>query len=57
MRIIKFKSSVTSEFENYIDIDSCERDYYCINFYLQTYHLLWGFFFWRSKRKFCWGNL
>jgi hypothetical protein len=38
MRIIKFKSSGTSEFENYIDIGSCERDYYFINFYLPGKH-------------------
>jgi hypothetical protein len=38
MRIIKFKPSDTSEFENYIDIGSCERDYYFINFYLPGEH-------------------
>lgn len=38
MRIIKFKPSGTSEFENYIDIGSCERDYYFINFYLPGEH-------------------
>jgi|LauGreStaDraftv2_3_1035109.scaffolds.fasta_scaffold163368_1 hypothetical protein len=34
MRIIKFKPADSLEFKNYIDIGSCERDYYCINFYL-----------------------
>lgn len=38
MRIIKFKPSGTSEFENYIDIGSCDRDYYFINFYLPGEH-------------------
>jgi hypothetical protein len=34
MRIIKYKPADSLEFKNYIDIGSCERDYYCINFYL-----------------------
>ena len=34
MRIIKFKPADSLEFKNYIDIGSCERDYYSINFYL-----------------------
>ena len=34
MRIIKFKPADSFEFRNYIDIGSCERDYYYINFYL-----------------------
>ena len=33
MRIIKFKSPNSIDFSNYIDIGSCERDYYFINFY------------------------
>ena len=36
MRIIKFKPANSLEFKNYIDIGSCERDYYCINFYLTS---------------------
>jgi hypothetical protein len=35
MRKIKYKKADTSEFTNYIDIGSCERDYYCINFFSQ----------------------
>ena len=33
MRIIKYKKADTSEFKNYIDIGSCERDYNYINFF------------------------
>ena len=38
MRIIKFKPADSFEFINYIDIGSCERDYYYINFYLPSEH-------------------
>jgi hypothetical protein len=34
MRTIQYKPADSLEFKNYIDIGSCERDYYCINFYL-----------------------
>jgi hypothetical protein len=34
MRIIKFKPADSFEYRNYVDIGSCDRDYYCINFYL-----------------------
>jgi len=34
MRIIKYKPADSFEFKNYIDIGSCDRDYYCINFFL-----------------------
>ncbi len=34
MRIIKFKPADSTEFRNYIDIGSCDKDYYDINFYL-----------------------
>jgi hypothetical protein len=38
MRIIKFKEAYSSVYINYIDIGSCERDYYFINFYLPGEH-------------------
>ena len=38
MRVIKFKEADSSEYKNYIDIGSCERDYYLINFYLPGEH-------------------
>ena len=38
MRIVKYKSSESSDFKNYIDIGSCERDYYFINFFLEGEH-------------------
>ena len=38
MRIIKFKPADSFEFINYIDIGSCDRDYYYINFYLPGEH-------------------
>lgn len=34
MRKIKFKHNYTEEFTNYIDIGTCERDYYYINFFM-----------------------
>jgi hypothetical protein len=34
MRIIKYKSKESNEFLNFIDIGSCERDYYNINFFI-----------------------
>ena len=34
MRIILFKRDKESEWEKYVDIGSCERDYFYINFYL-----------------------
>lgn len=34
MRIIKFRKNQKEEFVNYVDIGSCERDFYYINFYL-----------------------
>lgn len=33
MRIIKYKPSDSNEFDNYIDIGVCDRDYYFINFF------------------------
>lgn len=36
MRIIKYKSKESIEFLNFIDIGSCERDYYNINFFLPS---------------------
>jgi hypothetical protein len=38
MRMIKFKEADSTEYKNYIDIGSCERDYYFINFYLHGEH-------------------
>ena len=34
MRIIKYKPSDSFEYKNFIDIGSCERDYYNVNFFL-----------------------
>lgn len=34
MRIIKFKPANASNFLNYVDIGSCEKDFYFINFFL-----------------------
>jgi len=34
MRIIKYKSKESIEFLNFIDIGSCEKDYYNINFFI-----------------------
>lgn len=34
MRTIKFKLNHTEDFTDYIDIGSCERDYYFINFFM-----------------------
>ena len=34
MRIILFKRDKESEWERYVDIGTCERDYFLINFYL-----------------------
>uniref|UniRef100_UPI00404832A4 hypothetical protein n=1 Tax=Algoriphagus sp. TaxID=1872435 RepID=UPI00404832A4 len=38
MRIIKYRPSDSNEFDNYIDIGVCERDYYFINFFLEGEH-------------------
>ena len=38
MKIIKYKPSDSNEFENYIDIGVCERDYYFINCFLEGEH-------------------
>ena len=34
MRIINYKSPKSFGFKSFVDIGSCERDYYSINFYL-----------------------
>jgi hypothetical protein len=33
MRIIKYKTSDSFEFENYVDIGCCDRDYYFLDFF------------------------
>lgn len=38
MRIIQYKASDSNEFENYIDIGVCDRDYYFINFFQEGGH-------------------
>ncbi len=38
MRIIRYKPSDSLEFENYVDIGVCDRDYYFINFFLEGEH-------------------
>jgi hypothetical protein len=38
MRIVKFKSTDSTEFKNFIDIGSCDRDYYFINFYIPDFN-------------------
>ena len=38
MRIIKYKASDSKEFENYIDIGVCDRDYYFITCFLEGGH-------------------
>ncbi len=36
MRIVKFKSKEAQNFENYVDIGFCERDYNALNIYTQN---------------------
>lgn len=36
MRVVKFKSKEAQNFENYVDIGFCERDYYALNIYTQN---------------------
>lgn len=38
MRIIKYKPADSPEFRNFVEIGSCERNYYFINFYLPGAH-------------------
>jgi hypothetical protein len=38
MRIILFKKDIQSEWERYVDIGSCDRDYYSLNIFLSENH-------------------
>jgi hypothetical protein len=41
MRIIKYKSSDSHEFENYVDIGVCDRDYYFLDFFKEGEYDAW----------------
>jgi hypothetical protein len=38
MRIILFKQDIQSEWERYVDIGTCDRDYYSLNIFLSENH-------------------